>query len=151
MEQPINAIDSTTMGDPTRFLTLLELQAGLQQLLPAPKKIGRVMRMVSRGEGGLRHLPPRVQLTREGGMPGDAWARRENPKPEAQLTVMQWEVAQLLCNGQPLELAGDNLWLDLDLSAANLPIGSRLRMGNVLLEVTPKPHNGCKNSAAVLA
>jgi MOSC domain-containing protein YiiM len=56
---------------------------------------------------------------------------------------MQHDVASLIANGQPLPLFGDNLFLDLDLSATNLPIGSRLRAGAVLLEVTPKAHNGC--------
>jgi MOSC domain-containing protein YiiM len=57
---------------------------------------------------------------------------------------MQHGVALLIANGQPLCLAGDNLFFDLDLSAANLPIGSRLRVGAAVLEVTPKPHNGCR-------
>ncbi len=40
-------------------------------------------------------------------------------------------------------MPGDNLLIDLDLSSENLPTGSRLRLGGALLEVTPKPHNGC--------
>ena len=57
---------------------------------------------------------------------------------------MEYEIARMIANGQPLELFGDQLFIDLDLSARNLPIGSRLRIGEALLEVTPKPHNGCK-------
>jgi len=57
---------------------------------------------------------------------------------------MQVDVAGLIANGQPLTLFGDNLFLDLDLSAANLPAGSRVRVGGATLEVTPKPHNGCR-------
>jgi MOSC domain-containing protein YiiM len=38
---------------------------------------------------------------------------------------------------------GDNLFVDLDISASNLPLGTRLRVGQALVEVTPKPHNGC--------
>jgi MOSC domain-containing protein YiiM len=53
------------------------------------------------------------------------------------------DVARLFANGQPLSLFGDNLLVDLDLSVANLPTGSRLRVGGALLEVTPKPHDGC--------
>jgi len=81
-------------------------------------------------------------------MPGDRWGRSSRPNPEAQLTVMQRDVAELIANGQPLELFGDNLVLDLDLSNANLPTGSRLRAGGVTLEVTPLPHNGCKKFRA---
>jgi MOSC domain-containing protein YiiM len=54
----------------------------------------------------------------------------------------------LIANGQPAALFGDNLFLDLDLSAANLPAGSRVRVGRALLEVTPKPHNGCQKFRA---
>jgi MOSC domain-containing protein YiiM len=57
---------------------------------------------------------------------------------------MQRDVAELIANGQPLTLFGDNLFLDLDLSVSNLPTGSRVHVGGATLEVTPKPHNGCK-------
>jgi MOSC domain-containing protein YiiM len=50
----------------------------------------------------------------------------------------------MIANGQPLALAGDNLIVDLDLSSANLPIGSRLRVGSAIVEVTPKRHKGCR-------
>jgi MOSC domain-containing protein YiiM len=61
-----------------------------------------------------------------------------------QIAVMEKGVAELIANGQPLALFGDCLVLDLDLSAGNLPPGSRLRAGGALLEVTPEPHNGCQ-------
>jgi MOSC domain-containing protein YiiM len=57
---------------------------------------------------------------------------------------MQSDVARLLAGEQPLSRFGDNLFLELDLSQANLPAGRRLRIGEAILEVTPKPHNGCK-------
>jgi MOSC domain-containing protein YiiM len=56
---------------------------------------------------------------------------------------MQKDVAELIANGQPVTLFGDNLFVELDLSASNLPPGSRMRVGQAILEVTPKPHNGC--------
>ena len=87
---------------------------------------------------------PRVFMTRESGVRGDAWSRQARPAPEAQLAVMQIAIAELIANGQPLALFGDNLFLDLDLSAANLPSGSRLRAGTATLEVTPEPHDGCR-------
>ena len=68
---------------------------------------------------------------------------RSSPQPDAQLAVMQTDVAALIANGQPLVLFGDNLFVDLDLSTDNLPPGSRLMVGTARLEVTPKPHNGC--------
>jgi MOSC domain-containing protein YiiM len=57
--------------------------------------------------------------------------------------VMQTGIARLIANGQPLTTFGDNLFVDLDLSAANLPTGTRLAVGEAIVEVTPKPHNGC--------
>jgi len=56
---------------------------------------------------------------------------------------MRRDVAELIANGQPLSVFGDNLFVELDLSNANLPPGSRLRVGAALVVVTAKPHNGC--------
>jgi MOSC domain-containing protein YiiM len=61
---------------------------------------------------------------------------------------MQADVARLIANGQPLELFGDQLFLELDLSVENLPPGSRLRLGSATVEVTPMPHNGCRKFQA---
>src|SRR5262249_13494640 len=109
----------------------------------APKSAGRVPRSVRRAEGGRGAPPAATLLDPDLGLPGDAWGRRTDPEPDAQLTVMQRAVAELIANGQPLVLFGDNLFVDLDLSRENLPLGSRVRLGHALLEVTPKPHNGC--------
>jgi len=91
-----------------------------------------------------RETPARVRLTIEEGVPGDDWIRRPPRDPMAQLAVMRRDVAELLGCGQPLAVSGDNLIVDLDLSDANLPPGSRLRVGEAIVEVTPKPHNGCR-------
>lgn len=137
-------LDSTSTGDPALFLPLEALVDGLTRLPAAPRDTGRVVALVTRVDGGRRECPDRVRLTAAGGMPGDGWNRKSPDKPEAQLTVMQAAVATLIANGQPLALSGDNLFFDLDLSAANLPIGTRLRAGGAVLAVTPKAHNGCK-------
>lgn len=137
------SIDSSSVGDPAAFVELTALCAGLGAAAPPPRDCGRVLLLVRRVQEGRREAPNRVDLTAAGGMPGDAWLRKSPDKPEAQLAVMQHAVATLIANGQPLTLFGDNVFLDLDLSAANLPIGSRLRAGAAVLEVTPKPHNGC--------
>ena len=86
----------------------------------------------------------RLRLSPEAGVPGDAWIRRGTPHPAGQIAVMQLDVSRLIANGQPLELFGDNLFLELDLSNGNLPAGSRVRAGDAILEVTPKPHDGCR-------
>jgi MOSC domain-containing protein YiiM len=143
MSDVTDVIDSTSIGDPGAFLALDVLRARLATAPAVPRERGRVMLLVTRVADGRRERPARVVLTGAAGMPGDAWARKTPTKPEAQLAVMQNDVAMLVANGQPLALFGDNLFLDLDLSAANLPIGSRVRAGAALLEVTPKAHNGC--------
>jgi MOSC domain-containing protein YiiM len=57
---------------------------------------------------------------------------------------MEHDVARLIANGQPLELFGDQLFVELDLSRENLPTGTRVRIGTATVEVSPKPHNGCQ-------
>lgn len=129
-------------GDASFHLCRERLENGLAALHP-PRDRGELALIVARGEGGLRATPPRARLTPEEGVPGDAWARSRPLRHEAQVTLMRVDVARLLANGQPLTLFGDNLLVDLDLSADNLPAGSRLRIGQALLEVTPEPHQGC--------
>jgi hypothetical protein len=129
-------------GDSARHLPTAELERGIAALSP-PKDRGEIALLVSRADNGTRTTHDRVLLSVEGGMPGDAWLRDSPDSPEAQLAVMRADVAGLVANGQPIELAGDNLFVNLDLAVANLPLGSRLRVGGAVLEVTPKPHNGC--------
>jgi MOSC domain-containing protein YiiM len=148
MIQTVPPVDSTTLGDPTRFLPLAELEAGLRALPAAPLDLGRVALVLRRGEGGRREILERALLTPEGGVPGDTWGRLRNPNPEAQIAVMELAAARLIANGQPLALFGDCLFLELDLSVENLPVGSRLRAGGAVLEVTPKEHNGCRKFLA---
>jgi len=137
-------IDSRSVGDSSRFQSREVLASGHAGLPPAPRDTGRVRLVVARGQDGRRDAPSGVVMTPESGMPGDAWGRQRHPDPVAQLAVMQADVAELIANGQPLALFGDNLFLELDLSVDNLPPGSRLRAGMLTLEVTPEPHDGCR-------
>lgn len=127
-----HSIDSGALGDPARHLTLAQLNEGLQALPPAPKGKGRVVLIVRKGERGVRHVLDVTELTLK----------------DPPLTVMQADIARLMANGQPLELFGDNLFLDLDLSTEGLPTGSLVRVGKALLEVMLKPHNGCRKFLA---
>jgi MOSC domain-containing protein YiiM len=130
-------------GDAARHLSLALLEAGLRALRAAPADAGRVTLIVRRRPDGIRETPAVVSLTAADGVPGDGWTRRPPRDPEAQLAVMRHDVATLIANGQPLTVFGDNLFVDLDISAANLPFGTRLTVGAALVEMTPKPHNGC--------
>ena len=135
-------------GDPSRHLALDELEGRLGALRAAPRDSGRLAVVVRRGPDKVREAPDRVELRPGRGVPGDAWSRQENANPEAELTVMQVELARLIANGQPLTVFGDNLFLELDLSVENLPVGSRALIGGSILEVTAKSHNGCRKFAA---
>ncbi len=140
-------VDSDSVGDAARFLPLGHLERGLGGLR-GPGDRGRVAHVVRRVDGGRREAPDQIRLSPDTGLTGDAWGRRPGANPAMQIAVMQVDVATLIANGQPLMLFGDNLFLDLDLSAQNLPPGTRVRVGGALLEVTPVPHNGCRKFQA---
>jgi hypothetical protein len=148
MPDVITAIDSRSLGDRARFQPLDALERAIGTLSPAPRDAGRVALLVRRVDRGRRELLDHAHLSPDAGVPGDAWGRSPMPLAEAQLAVMQADVARLIANGQPLALFGDNVFLELDLSSANLPAGSRLRAGGAVLEVTSKPHNGCRKFRA---
>lgn len=131
-------------GDPARHVAQAALDASLAALPAAPQEAGRLALIVRRLPGGLREKPRTAQLSLEEGVPGDDWSRRPPRKGTAQLAVMRHDVAALIANGQPLTLFGDNLFVELDLSAANLPEGTRLRVGEAVVEMTAEPHNGCR-------
>lgn len=132
--------------DPSRHLTEDQLAERFAQLAPSPRDQGTVRLLHARLPEQMRSLPERVTLGANG-MPGDAWSRAEEPDADAQLAVMSHPVAALIANGQSMALFGDNLSLDLDLSAANLPPGTLLRLGAAKVVVTPKPHTGCADYA----
>jgi MOSC domain-containing protein YiiM len=129
-------------GDPSRHLAFAELERSFQLLTP-PNDAGKLMLIVARAADGQHHTLDRAVLDPSAGLPGDNWGRKSPEKTDSQISVMRADVARLFANGQPLHLFGDNLLIELDLSAANLPTGSRLRLGQALLEVTPMPHTGC--------
>lgn len=130
-------------GDPDRHRSLRELTALLAALPGDDRESGRVARIVQRQTNGERAQPTRARLSTTDGLLGDGWARRPPRDPEAQIAVIHHGVAQLIANGQDPAISGDNLYVELDISAANLPAGTRLQVGDAILEVSPKPHNGC--------
>jgi len=135
-------------GDPRCHLALEALESRLGRLPAAPRDAGQIALVVRRHPDKTRELLDRVDLGPGSGIPGDAWGRQAARDAEAELTVMEAPVAELIANGQPLSVFGDNLFVCLDLSGDNLPVGSRLRVGSAVLEVTAKPHNGCRKFAA---
>ena len=142
MSEILTRIDDTR-GESARHLSTEELEVAFRALPSAPKDSGRLTHIVRRPTKDTREVLRKARLSPEAGLPGDNWSQKPSPDPTAQLTVMQTGVAEMVANGQSLALFGDNLFVDLDLSVANLPIGSRLRVGEAVVEVTPMPHDGC--------
>ena len=106
----------------SRHLTRGSLRSGLTALPEPPRDGGVVHLLVSRGPDHERWCPDSLTLDPETGVERDAWARKRRPNPEAMVTVMRRDVAELIANGQSLELFGDNLLVDFDLSEAWLPL-----------------------------
>src|SRR5438445_534171 len=129
-------IDSESVGNPLRYRRLEELEEGLDALPRGPWDRGRVELIVARTAGGQRERPERVRLEADAGIPEDAWGRQQEPHPERAITVMEFDVAELIANGQLLALFGDNVYLTLDISTENLPAGRRVRAGGAGLAMT---------------
>ena len=128
-----------------------QLHAGLGEIMAAPRDAGVIELIVRRPAVDEREVVDTATLDLHVGVLGDTWRQRPSsrtpdrtPHPDMQVTLMNARVIALLAG--PRErwpLAGDQFFLDLDLSAANLPAGSRLAFGTAVLEVTAQPHTGC--------
>jgi hypothetical protein len=127
------------------------LQAGLDHIREAPRNHGRLVLVVRRPEVGQRELPEEAVLDQATGLDGDNWLTRGSSSmpdgsanPRKQVTLMNARVAELVAGGTArMPLAGDQLYVDLDISVNNLPAGSLLAVGEAVLEVSEDPHLGC--------
>jgi hypothetical protein len=133
--------------------TLDELTARIDHLRAAPRTIGTLDLLVVRPSQGERTLLDEGVLDEDAGVVGDNWLDRatshaiaEGRHLLAQVNVMSARMVGLLADAPERQaLAGDQLYLDLDISHANLPAGSRIAIGEqAVIEVTAKPHNGCR-------
>jgi hypothetical protein len=108
--------------------------------------------IVRRTAVGEREVLTTGELDVVQGLVGDNWktrGSRQTPDgsahPGMQLAVMNVRVIALVAQTRERwPLAGDQLYLDLDLTRENLPPGTRLELGSAVLEVSPVPHTGCK-------
>lgn len=128
--------------------TFEELESLWNAAPPAPRGSGTVRLIVLRKGEGRHDTPPQAELTVERGLVGDRWETGGAPDADGQITLMNAVAAELIADGQPLDLPGDNFLVDLDLSEGALPVGSRVRIGTAVLEVTPLPHTGCQKFSA---
>ena len=123
------------------------LEHGLDHVRAAPRDVGTVELIVSRPATDAREVLEEGELSPEVGLVGDNWAARtgeEHPPPDTQIGIMNVRYAELIAQGRDRwPLAGDQLYVDLDLSTENLPPGTQLALGTALLEVTEQLHTGC--------
>jgi MOSC domain-containing protein YiiM len=129
-----------------RHVELAMLEQGLPEIRRAPATDGTVELIVVRPAKGEREVVAEASLDPAEGVVGDSWlARWEGPAdPATQVTLMNARAAALIARTpQRWPLAGDQLYVDLDLSGANLPPGTRLHLGSAVLEVSAVPHTGC--------
>jgi MOSC domain-containing protein YiiM len=127
--------------------TLADLEAGLDWVRAARRDTGTVDLVVRRPEPERREVLEAGQLDPERGLVGDAWVRGKHGA-EDQLTLMNSRAIELLAGGRERwPLAGDQLYVDFDLSEETLPAGTRLAVGEAVVEVSSVPHNGCSKFA----
>ncbi len=134
--------------DPAAHLSRAELEAAWSRQPPPPRDEGRLTYLLCRLPDRTRRAPQALVLDVLDGVPGDRWSRGVLGRTDDQVSVHSDTFARLVANGQSLALFGDNLTLDLDLSEENLPPGTRLHLGEALLEVTEKAHTGCRRYRA---
>ena len=139
-----------------KHLSAAELEAGLDEIRISPKDQSVLDLIVSRPEEDARETMELADLHVEVGLVGDTWRDRPSIRsgdgkahPDMQITMMNSRVAALVAQSKDRwPLAGDQLFVDLDLSKVNVPPGARISVGAAILEVTNQPHTGCEKFAA---
>ena len=136
-------------------LSTAELEDGLDHIFESPKDDGRLELIVRRPDVDQREVIEQGRLDVEQGLVGDNWlakGSRHMPggsaDPDMQLNIMNARVVALVAaDPERRQLAGDQLYIDMDLSPENLPPGTQLAIGDAVVEVTEPPHTGCKKFA----
>ncbi|MFT7620066.1 MAG: hypothetical protein ACI97A_003723 [Planctomycetota bacterium] len=131
------------------------LEEGIPHIASAPKDEGRIDLIVRRPRDEEREVLEEGTFDEEVGLVGDNWQVKPCKKtsdrsahPHMQVNIMNSRAAQLFAGSKERwPLAGDQLYVDFDLSAENLPVGTQLEIGSAILEVTEIPHLGCAKFA----
>ena len=139
------------MESTVKHLTMQELEAALGNLRETPKDEGVLHLIVCRPDVDQRTILNEAELDPLKGLIGDNWIVRGSsktpdgsPHPEMQINIMNSRVTALVAQDKERwPLAGDQLYIDMDLSKDNLPAGARIQVGSAVLEVSPLPHTGC--------
>lgn len=136
-------------------LTMAELEAGLDHIRQAPKDAGSLELIVRRPAVDAREILNVAELDVAHGLTGDTWVVRSSSRtpdglrhPDMQLNIMNARAVSLVAQARERwALAGDQLYVDLDLSEGNLPAWTKLGLGTAIIEVTDQPHTGCAKFA----
>jgi MOSC domain-containing protein YiiM len=139
------------VDDHSLHLDTAALEQGLATIRRAPAHAGTVELIVRRPVPEEREVLAEARLDPASGLEGDCWLERGSgatedgsAHPDMQLTMMGARAAELIARSRERwPLAGDQLFVDLDLSAANLPPGTLLELGTATIAITDKPHTGC--------
>lgn len=134
------------------YLSMMELEAGLDYIRQAPKDHGTLKMIVCRPNVDERAVLQEGRLDLLEGLVGDTWKVRGSRHTQdgsanlhAQITVMNARAIALLAQHEERwALAGDQLYIDFDLSEDNIPPGTQLAIGSAIIEVSAQPHAGCK-------
>ena len=135
----------------TTHLSETEIMAGLEEVRKSPQDNGSLNAIVIRPASNDRISLHQCRLSPEGGTEGDAWAQGcwlklpdGSPHPDVQICIMNSRMINLVAGDRDRwELAGDNLFVDLDLSRENLQAGQQLSVGECVIAITEQSHNGC--------
>ncbi len=130
-----------------------ELEAHLPDIVASPADNGVLRAIVIRPKSGDRTMLEACDISLAGGVHGDNWAlgcwkvtENGKPHPDVQICIMNARtIAAIAGARENWAPAGDNLFIDLDLTRENLPAGQKLAIGSAIIEVTAEPHNGCQN------
>lgn len=131
--------------------TTAQLEAGLDHVRTAPIDGGTLELIVARPAEGERVVLAEAELSDSVGLVGDTWHLRpssrtpdKSPHPDMQLNVMSARAVALIAGDRERwPLAGDQLYVDLDLSSASLAPWTKLALGDAVIRITDQPHTGC--------
>jgi hypothetical protein len=135
-----------------QHMSMAELEAGMDHIRQSPKDNGTLMMIVRRPNVDEREVISEGELDPLEGLAGDTWKARGSgytpdgsANTDTQITIMNARIIALLAQDEERwSLAGDQLYIDMDLSTDNLPSGTRLALGTAIIEVSAVPHTGCK-------
>jgi MOSC domain-containing protein YiiM len=134
--------------------TLNVLEQSLDEIRLSPADEGVLRLIVVRPAVNARAVVDEVEIDLVEGVKGDNWRARGRwsggpADPAAQVTLINVRaIAAISPDEAQWREAGDQLFVDFDLSVDNLPVGSRLAIGDVVLEISEEPHTGCRKFSA---